>query len=107
MRQLVTKWLIDEFQALAKFDAIFFAVEKHSVVPDSLGYPEFHFTYQGTIIEASLEPVDRVAGRSAAKASTAYADWTDGGMRLEDCECHSDCSTKRRAGAPRTFIVAA
>jgi hypothetical protein len=74
---------------------IFFAVEKHGVLPGSFGYPEFHFEYQGTIVGASPGPMERNSRGFDAKlkfvvldpnpsVSVAYAEWSDGDSRLEN-----------------------
>jgi hypothetical protein len=75
--------------------SVFFAVEKHSVLPGSVGYPEFHFVHRGILIGASLEPIGpRTHGGAAAlrfaivdlssSKTPASAEWLDGDTPLED-----------------------
>jgi hypothetical protein len=75
--------------------SIFFAVEKHGVVPDSFGYPEFHFVYQGTIIFASLGPIDRYSHNANTRLRfvicdpnvdepAVHSEWSDDHILIED-----------------------
>jgi len=75
--------------------SVFFAVEKHGVLPGSRGYLEFHFEHQGTSTGALLVPLDGDRHNPHAKLrfiildsintnSTIYAEWVDGELSLED-----------------------
>jgi len=114
---LVLKWAIEHARARALFDRgkgphvwgfnnldfrqhrllsrIFFAVEKDGVMPDSFGYPEFHFVYQGMIIFASLGPIDRYSHNAKTRLRfviydpnmdepAVHSEWSDDHILLEN-----------------------
>ena len=64
-------------------------------MPDSFGYPEFHFVYQGTIIFASLGPIDRYSHNAKTRLRfviydpnmdepAVHSEWSDDHILLED-----------------------
>lgn len=86
---------LDQYRQLRILSSIFLAVEQHGVLPRSLGYPEFHFEYEGTITGASLGPVNRHSHSPQSNlrfvvldpnpnVSVALAEWSDGDSLLED-----------------------
>ena len=113
---VVTKWAAEHARAAERFrrgkgphvsfnnldyrqqrilSSIFFAVEKDGVVPGSFGYPEFHFVYQGTIIIASLGPIDRYSHNANTRLRfviydpnvdepAVHAEWSDDHILIED-----------------------
>lgn len=81
-----------DYRQLRILSSIFFAVERHGVLPGSFGYPQFHFEYKGTMLEGRIGPIERYSRRPAAKLRFAVAsgdpgssasEWLDGDTLLE------------------------
>ncbi len=54
---------------------IFFAVERHGVVPGSTGFPNFHFVYEGMVTRCALGPIEPNARRADAKLKFIILDF--------------------------------